>query len=90
MESAARAALADEMELALRRHVAEAWFPRCLDIVHGGYLHCLDRDGKVIDTDKSVWAQVRMAWKRSWYHQDKQGNRFPQLWEPKSSSFGKN
>lgn len=38
------------------------WFPRCLDTVHGGYLHCLDRDGTVVDTDKSVWAQGRIAW----------------------------
>ncbi len=38
------------------------WFPRCVDTEHGGYLHCLDRDGTVLDTDKSVWAQGRMAW----------------------------
>lgn len=38
------------------------WFPRCVDETHGGFLHCLDRDGSVIDTDKSVWAQGRMAW----------------------------
>ncbi len=38
------------------------WFPRCVDETHGGFLHCLDRDGTVIDTDKSVWAQGRMAW----------------------------
>jgi N-acylglucosamine 2-epimerase len=38
------------------------WFPRCVDERHGGFLHCLDRDGTVIDTDKSVWAQGRMAW----------------------------
>jgi N-acylglucosamine 2-epimerase len=38
------------------------WFPRCVDTRHGGYLHCVDRDGSVVDTDKSVWAQGRMAW----------------------------
>lgn len=38
------------------------WFPRCHDQQFGGYLHCLDRDGTVIDTDKSIWAQGRMAW----------------------------
>lgn len=38
------------------------WFPRSLDREHGGYLHCLDRDGSVLDTDKSVWVQGRMAW----------------------------
>jgi len=38
------------------------WFPRSIDHEHGGFLHCLDRDGTVIDTDKSVWAQGRMTW----------------------------
>jgi len=38
------------------------WLPRSLDRQYGGYLHCLDRDGSVLDTDKSVWAQGRMAW----------------------------
>ncbi|MFM1941841.1 MAG: hypothetical protein RI897_823, partial [Verrucomicrobiota bacterium] len=38
------------------------WFPRCLDTQHGGYLHCLNQDGTIVDTDKSVWAQGRIAW----------------------------
>ncbi len=38
------------------------WFPRCLDAEHGGYLHCVDRDGSLLDSDKSVWAQGRMSW----------------------------
>lgn len=38
------------------------WFPRCIDTEHGGFLHCLDRDGSLIDTDKSVWVQGRMSW----------------------------
>ncbi|MEY3459151.1 MAG: hypothetical protein RL215_2308, partial [Planctomycetota bacterium] len=38
------------------------WFPRCVDQDHGGYLHCVDRDGTVVDSDKSIWAQGRMAW----------------------------
>ncbi|HEU5069615.1 MAG TPA: AGE family epimerase/isomerase [Verrucomicrobiae bacterium] len=47
---------------ALIEDCAKFWFPRSLDRKHGGYLHCLDRDGSVLDTDKSVWAQGRMAW----------------------------
>lgn len=47
---------------ALLKDCLPFWFPRCVDEVHGGFLHCLDRDGSVIDTDKSVWAQGRMAW----------------------------
>jgi len=38
------------------------WFPRALDRDHGGFLHCVDRDGSRVDTDKSVWAQGRSAW----------------------------
>lgn len=38
------------------------WFPRCVDKEHVGFLHCLDRDGTVVDTDKSVWAHGRMSW----------------------------
>lgn len=38
------------------------WFPRSVDEEHGGFVHCLDHDGSVLDTDKSVWAQGRMCW----------------------------
>lgn len=38
------------------------WFPRAVDVEKGGFLHCLDRDGQVVDDDKSVWAQGRMSW----------------------------
>lgn len=46
----------------LMENVIPFWFPRSLDKQFGGYLHCLDADGTVVDTDKSVWAQGRMAW----------------------------
>ncbi|MEX2671064.1 MAG: AGE family epimerase/isomerase [Phycisphaeraceae bacterium] len=38
------------------------WFPRCVDEKHGGYFTALDRDGTLIDDDKSVWVQGRAAW----------------------------
>ena len=38
------------------------WFPRAVDAEHGGFLHCFDRDGSLLDTDKSVWVQGRVAW----------------------------
>jgi N-acylglucosamine 2-epimerase len=38
------------------------WFPRSIDVEHGGFLHCLDHDGSLLDSDKSVWAQGRMSW----------------------------
>ncbi|MBI3880282.1 MAG: AGE family epimerase/isomerase [Verrucomicrobia bacterium] len=46
----------------LLNDVVPFWFPRSVDTEHGGFLHCLDRDGSVVDTDKSVWAQGRMSW----------------------------
>ncbi|MGH7583757.1 MAG: AGE family epimerase/isomerase, partial [Gemmatimonadales bacterium] len=36
-------ASADEFESVLRRHVLAAWFPRCLDQEHGGFLCDFDR-----------------------------------------------
>lgn len=38
------------------------WFPRSVDTGHGGFFSALDRDGSLLDTDKSVWAQGRMTW----------------------------
>lgn len=38
------------------------WFPRSIDTEHGGFLHCFDGDGTLVDTDKSVWVQGRMSW----------------------------
>ena len=38
------------------------WIPRAIDRECGGYLTALDRDGSVLQTDKSVWVQGRFAW----------------------------
>ncbi|EIQ00417.1 N-acyl-D-glucosamine 2-epimerase [Opitutaceae bacterium TAV1] len=38
------------------------WFPRAVDTEYGGYFTCLDQDGSLLQTDKSVWFQGRMAW----------------------------
>ena len=38
------------------------WWPRAVDDECGGFLHCFDRDGSLVDDDKSVWAQGRMSW----------------------------
>jgi len=38
------------------------WFPRCVDEPYGGYLTARDRDGSLLDDDKSVWQQGRAAW----------------------------
>lgn len=46
----------------LLNDVVPFWFPRAVDKEHGGLLHCFDGDGTLVDSDKSVWAQGRMAW----------------------------
>jgi N-acylglucosamine 2-epimerase len=38
------------------------WLPRCVDTDYGGFFSALDRDGSLLDTDKSVWAQGRVTW----------------------------
>lgn len=38
------------------------WLNNGMDNVNGGVYTCLDREGKVFSTDKSVWMQGRCAW----------------------------
>jgi N-acylglucosamine 2-epimerase len=38
------------------------WLRHGLDREHGGILTSLDRDGSILDTDKSVWFQGRAGW----------------------------
>lgn len=50
------------------------WFPRAVDDASGGFLHCFDREGTLVDSDKSVWAQGRMAWMLLRMHQQIEAN----------------
>lgn len=47
---------------ALLRDVIPFWERHSLDLEYGGYFSCLDRQGRVYDTDKFVWLQGRQAW----------------------------
>jgi N-acylglucosamine 2-epimerase len=38
------------------------WQRHSVDEVNGGYFSCLDRKGKVYDTDKFIWLQGRQVW----------------------------
>lgn len=38
------------------------WIDHSVDLFHGGFLFCLDRDGTVIDTDKGLWQHGRFTW----------------------------
>ena len=46
----------------LLEDVVPFWMKYSLDKTHGGYIHCLDRDGTVLNTDKAVWIQGRETW----------------------------
>lgn len=45
----------------LTENIMPFWLKNGLDRVNGGVYTCLDRDGKLIDTTKSVWFQGRFA-----------------------------
>lgn len=47
----------DELEACI-----EFWLKNGMDQVNGGVYTCLDREGRIYSTDKSVWMQGRCAW----------------------------
>ena len=62
MDKAAVSAKKAEYERRLFDDVILFWLRHSLDRALGGYWTGLDREGRVIETDKSVWFQGRMAW----------------------------
>jgi N-acylglucosamine 2-epimerase len=46
----------------LLENVVPFWMKHSLDKENGGFLHYLDRDGSVLNTDKAVWIQCRETW----------------------------
>ena len=46
----------------LLNDVIPFWLKNSIDKEYGGYYTCLDRDGKVFDTDKFIWLQCRQVW----------------------------
>lgn len=53
--------LRDQLETSLA-----FWLEHGIDSVNGGIYTCLDRQGRVYSTDKSVWMQGRCAWTYSY------------------------
>jgi N-acylglucosamine 2-epimerase len=47
---------------ALLNNIIPFWEKHSMDHQNGGYFTCLDRKGKVYDTDKFMWLQGRQAW----------------------------
>ena len=46
----------------LLEDVVPFWLNNSADKKSGGYFTCLDREGKVFDTDKFIWLQCRQVW----------------------------
>jgi N-acylglucosamine 2-epimerase len=54
--------LANQYRNELLNNVIPFWEKKSPDNEFGGYYTCLDRQGKVFDTDKFVWLQGREVW----------------------------
>ncbi len=54
--------LANQYKDELLDNVLPFWLEHSQDHELGGYFTCLDREGKVFDTDKFVWLQGREVW----------------------------
>lgn len=46
----------------LLENIIPFWTQHSIDKDHGGFFTCLDRYGKVFDTDKFAWLQGRQIW----------------------------
>ena len=54
--------LAEQYKSELLEKVIPFWENHSKDKEFGGYFTCLDRQGKVFDTDKFIWLQAREVW----------------------------
>ena len=61
-------AIAKQYQDTLLNNVIPFWQEYSIDREHGGYFSCLDRQGKVYDTDKFIWLQNRQLWIFSLFH----------------------
>jgi len=54
--------LSRQYQAELLENVVPFWEKYSRDNESGGYFTCLDRKGKVFDTDKFIWLQARQVW----------------------------
>ncbi|MGL4520654.1 MAG: AGE family epimerase/isomerase [Phocaeicola sp.] len=55
-------ACSDKYVSDLTGNIMPFWLKNGLDTIHGGLYTCLDREGKLMDTTKSVWFQGRFGY----------------------------
>jgi N-acylglucosamine 2-epimerase len=53
---------ANQYKQELLQNILPFWLNYSKDEINGGYFTCLDRTGKVYDTDKFIWLQGREVW----------------------------
>jgi len=58
----------------LKNDIIPFWLNHSLDTEHGGFFTCLDRDGKIFDTDKFMWLQHRQVWTLSMLYNNVEQN----------------
>jgi N-acylglucosamine 2-epimerase len=69
--------LANQYKSALLDNVLPFWMNNSIDVECGGFYTCLDRHGKVFDTDKFLWLQGRQVWTfATMYNQVAQDQRY--------------
>lgn len=54
--------LASQYKDELLNNILPFWMECSPDVEFGGYFTCLNREGKVYDTDKFIWLQGRQVW----------------------------
>ena len=55
-------------EKELKESCIPFWLTHGVDTEHGGLINCLDRQGQIYSSDKSVWMQGRCAWMFSYIY----------------------
>jgi N-acylglucosamine 2-epimerase len=66
--------LAQQYLSELTNNILPFWLANSKDATNGGYFTCLNREGKVYDTDKFIWLQGREVWCFSYMYQNVQAN----------------
>jgi N-acylglucosamine 2-epimerase len=62
LSATGRSTLSSQYRSALLEDVIPFWLRHGVDQKYGGYITSLNRDGSIVDTDKSIWFQGRGAW----------------------------
>jgi N-acylglucosamine 2-epimerase len=60
--------LSEQYRHELLENIIPFWMEYSPDKKYGGYFTCLDRNGRVYDTDKFIWLQARQVWTFSTFY----------------------